>query len=498
MRRGERGQILILGLAVMALGLLVIAPLLAYVDLSLRLTTKAYDKTAAYYAADAGVELVLGDLYQGVNVLAADYNRSETIKGYTFFANASLPEIEAPPPPATELYLDPGGCFGLRPLKAKGDPDGKDVWNYDFVLVKGGSVKVNWAASIDTGSGTEHCLGEIELWKLDENGNEDELIKSTGVQGDGDDGRLVAITLYVPGELIEGGTYRIKFTNHSYSGDNPNSNFVDSYAVCFKQKGDEDHTFTGSITLNPSHFISPGGEMTILAFNEDNDDSIFSDYVEVKITTATPENTYTFANVTAPSGSHNTSTGEIDVDVPSDPPPTYTDGTYADTITERRELLLGYKASELDNSEDNGYPAIEAFDGVRHTVADPGDGDNACLWHEFYITETPADVTRIDVRWEGYQAKHRPPKDDGKLWLLIWNYYYSKYHVLEAREQDAGYTWVKVYRGACKDYIITSTAIDKEGNDIVTITCYARQIPGPSAWWEEQAMEILSWNIEWH
>lgn len=508
MRRRERGQILILVLAVMALGLLVIGPLLAYVDVSLRLTSRTQDRTAAYYAADAGVERVIGDLYQGVNVLAADYYRSETIKGYTFVATASLPESDAPPPPATDIYLDPGGCFGLRPLKAKGDPDGKDVWNYSLVLVKGESVKINWAASIDTGSGTEHCLGEIEILKLDENGDEVEPpIKSTGVQGDGDDGRLVAITLYVPGnEIEEGGTYRIKFSNHSYLGDDPTTNFVDSYAVCFKYGGDEDHTFTGSITSNPDHFItdaSNNNEMTILAFNQNeghtgsdvNTNTFSCDYVEVKITTDTYEKIYTFDNVTQGSGPHYSYTGEIDVSGPADPPLSYPDGNYASTLDYKKDELPGYSASELDQA---GYDAIEAIDGDRHAVADPGDEDNACLWHEFHIDELPTNVTRIDVRWEGYQAVGADKKkvDDDELWLLIWNYEYSKYHVLDHHQQDAGYTWVKVFRGACKDYIITSTAIEEE-NEIVTITCYARQTPGPSAWWEEQTIEILSWNISW-
>lgn len=491
--RKEKGQILILVLVVMVFGVIVVTPLLAYVDISLRLFSRTHDRAAAYYTADAGVERVISDLYQRINILDPGYNVNGLIKGYTFNATADLPEGEAPPPPETEVYLDPGGCFGMRPIVAEGN------WSYNITLPQGQSLKVNWAAYVKDEAGTEHCRGEIELW-LDDN-----LVASSlysGDQEDGDEGRAVAITWDIPGWLItEAGTYTIKFKNNSYLNDPGNP--VDVWAKCFAGQGDDDHTFTGSITSDFSNFMTYNStvgkyEMTILAFNENagdhsssiNNNPIFGDYVEVTITTAASEYTYTFANVTSPSGSHKTWTGKLDENDPLN--------------INQRMGGSGFYAVELDNNA-TGYPAIEAFDGVRHMVPIPGDDeDSACLWHEFYIPAgvLAEGVTGIDVRWEGYQAiaPENPKLDDDELYLLIWNYNENKYEILDNRMQDAGYTWVKVYQGAAVDYIIISTAYDEDAPEtkIVTITAYVRQIPGPTAWWEEQRLEILTWKIDWH
>jgi len=485
--RKERGQILILVLVVMVFGVLVVTPLLAYVDISLRLFHRSEHRAAAYYAADAGVERVIGDLFQSKNILAEGYyvTSNGPIKGYTFNATASLPQGEAPPPPETEVYLDPGGCFGMRPIAADG------AWNYTIVLPQGQSLKVNWAAFVPDGTGTEHCQGEIQLWRLADYN----LIISSGYSGDledGDEGRAVAITLDIPGWYItEQGHYNITYKNNSYRSNGVNTS-ADIWAKCFAGAGDDDHTFTGSITENAANFIGAAGNITILAFNEDegdgpkdiNSNPIFCDYVEVTITTNTSENTYTFENITPGNGPHYSYDGKLTI------------GGYA-TITER----LPAGASQLDNA---GYDAIEAFEGIRHIVDPPApENQNTCLWHEFYIDENPADVTRIDVRWEGYQAiASEAPKsaDDDQLYLLIWQYGGSgsnQYQVLDNRIQDAGYTWVRVYQGAAVDYIITSTAYAEGDPDtkVLTITSYVRQVPGATVWWEDQTIQLLSWNI---
>ncbi len=72
MRRGRSGQILILVLGVMGLGMFVLAPLLAYVDVSLRMSMRYELKTEAYLAAEAGIERVIGDLYMGTDILVGD------------------------------------------------------------------------------------------------------------------------------------------------------------------------------------------------------------------------------------------------------------------------------------------------------------------------------------------------------------------------------------------------------------------------------------------
>jgi hypothetical protein len=173
--------------------------------------------------------------------------------------------------------------------------------------------------------------------------------------------------------------------------------------------------------------------------------------------------------------------------------------------------------SELTNLQ---YERINASDSDRTLAGDPRlvSEKNACLWHMFEIAEDPDEVTRIDVHWEGYQTKVAPTftwtflwweaaeiRDDDELYLLMWNYeedpdgdgLNGKYHILERKEQDAGYTWVKIFQGGYADYLITSTA-SKDGEDEVTITCLARQVPGPSVWWEDQLIDILSWNVYLH
>ena len=64
------------------------------------------------------------------------------------------------------------------------------------------------------------------------------------------------------------------------------------------------------------------------------------------------------------------------------------------------------------------------------------------------------------------------------------------------------YTWVLVgteYDGQIltyQDYIVTCVAKDTNGKTLATITTYLRQTPGPSVWWEEQTVQILSWVID--
>jgi hypothetical protein len=132
------------------------------------------------------------------------------------------------------------------------------------------------------------------------------------------------------------------------------------------------------------------------------------------------------------------------------------------------------------------------------------------MWHVFNIQEGKSDaslsqITRIDVHWEGYQTKaatrttwwgSEDNRDNDELYLLLWNYGNTTqcYHILDCKEVDGGYTWVKIEHGSFTDYLITSNS-SRDGEDAVTITAYVRQTPGPSIWWEEQSLDILSWNV---
>ena len=68
--RRKRGQVLILVLVVMVLGLMLMVPLIAYVGSSLQLTSIWEGNIDAYYAAEAGVEAVLTDIYKGKDPLS--------------------------------------------------------------------------------------------------------------------------------------------------------------------------------------------------------------------------------------------------------------------------------------------------------------------------------------------------------------------------------------------------------------------------------------------
>jgi hypothetical protein len=186
---------------------------------------------------------------------------------------------------------------------------------------------------------------------------------------------------------------------------------------------------------------------------------------------------------------------------------------YANYVTQR----INASAIELDTGN---YSRISAADGNRRLATyDPRlvGQNNSCMWHVFRIPEgnsalNQSKISKIEVHWEGYQTKAAPRqrwwsstddnRDDDELYLLLWNYGttaapVNKYHILARKQQDAGYTWVKIAQGGYADYLITSTS-SRDGEDAITITCYIRQTPGPSLWWEEQSLEILSWNVQIH
>jgi len=77
--RRQRGQILLIALMIMAVVAMVMAPLLSYIDSSVDLTGKSEDDLKAYYAAEAGVEAVLADLYKGHDPFDTHYPPAESL-----------------------------------------------------------------------------------------------------------------------------------------------------------------------------------------------------------------------------------------------------------------------------------------------------------------------------------------------------------------------------------------------------------------------------------
>jgi len=313
--------------------------------------------------------------------------------------------------------------------------------------------------------------------------------------------------------------------------------------------GDYDHVFNGSINCSEvdcGHFIDDTGLVSglgmtgavmLLVFNEDsgddgdeiNTDTFSCDYVQLNITLWDGNvSTYTFNNTENSVGPH-FSAYDFAVTDPGGPDQggyreaAYDEGVYDELVTQEFNGGSIGGGTELGNLE---YDAISHREGQRFDMQSAVIPDiNAVLMHVFFINESSADVARIDAVWEGYQhvrAETADPSfnsqaDDDELALFIVNWDPAGdpmgagvpvMHYLDKRQQGAGFVWVKLYQGAYRDYLITSTAYrDKPlgidgrmdpGEELAVVSVYLRQSPGPSVWWEKQSMEILSWNIDYY
>ncbi len=146
--KAKKGQILILVLILMAVGLIVMAPLLHYMDTSYNIYQSKYNDTMAYYTIDAMMGNLFIDMYAGENIYMLNrsdsrYNPAgEWLNGYNISTsvNNSMPS----PPPASGgehpgfTYLDPGCSFGLNTL-----PYGQ-TYVFNVSLTEGDNVTVNW------------------------------------------------------------------------------------------------------------------------------------------------------------------------------------------------------------------------------------------------------------------------------------------------------------------------------------------------------------------
>jgi len=125
--------------------------------------------------------------------------------------------------------------------------------------------------------------------------------------------------------------------------------------------------------------------------------------------------TYNFAGITSPSSTHVARDFEVDVHDPTDPPPSYADGTECNTLTDdgtsggTPQIRTGIKGHASDAEATQAqYDAIAASDDNRWRITDPGRGDNACFWAQFEIAESPSSISQIDVLLEGYQDADDP------------------------------------------------------------------------------------------
>ncbi|MFA5054661.1 MAG: hypothetical protein WC562_00600 [Dehalococcoidia bacterium] len=223
--KAKKGQVFILVLMVMAIGLIVISPLLDYLSSSYRTYTKDLIKTNAYYAADAMMEYIIHDIQRGVNVYELNASTSYSQDDYldsgmdvTVTINDSMPQPLAPPEGGSGwTYLDPGilicpeaSCDSTLLLSSLGYGKTHD---FPLYLVEEADIEVNWTMD-DEGRWFLFCgtcsyyLG-ASMWMNYPNGSK---IAETEVSGSSTNAPL---TLNFDWTVPEGGTgdYTVQFKN---------------------------------------------------------------------------------------------------------------------------------------------------------------------------------------------------------------------------------------------------------------------------------------------
>jgi hypothetical protein len=168
-----KGQILIFTLIVMAIGMIVISPMLSYLNSSSEMYTHGLIRAMAYYSTDTMMTSILNDIYSGTNVWVQNISSSYNLlnpangsgylnSGYNISVSINNSIVAAMPTPESSddwVYLDPGistcntsSCDANLLL---GTLAFDSTHSYSVYLVGGSSVQVNWAL-ID--SGDQFCV----------------------------------------------------------------------------------------------------------------------------------------------------------------------------------------------------------------------------------------------------------------------------------------------------------------------------------------------------
>jgi hypothetical protein len=189
---------------------------------------------------------------------------------------------------------------------------------------------------------------------------------------------------------------------------------VSSVTASSSMSGTTDVVVSFSATTAPGDYVQTGdGQLTVFMVNQDTNATLRADDISVTITTDTGSTVYDFTGITSPSSSHTAEDGEIDV----------SDTVIANgTFGARRNTIAGWSLwGEASTAE---YGNLVGSNDLYYQGVDPGSGDNAAMIFEFYITETPADITQIDVQVEGAQGAAVD------AWFAyLWNYSGSTYAV---------------------------------------------------------------------
>jgi beta-glucanase (GH16 family) len=182
--------------------------------------------------------------------------------------------------------------------------------------------------------------------------------------------------------------------------------------------------YLGEDTTAPYSFNWTGvtnGCYTIIVDANDDDNAVSSDMVDITVGSGCPQYTYNFSGITSPSSSHKAADGEIDVD----------DATIENgTFSARRDTIPGWALwAEATTAE---YANLVSSNDTRYQGADPGSGDNAAMIFEFYITQNPTDIIKLNVSVELGRAS---AEDLG--WVYLWNYNTHSYTVLGSQSGTA-------------------------------------------------------------
>jgi Tfp pilus assembly protein PilX len=161
--RGERGQILAWALIFLALGALVVTPMLGYASTVFRGQAYTFDRTQQQYAAEAAIRCVMADLAMGADAIPTTYNTysphkpgqpytayqittsyaasSVIVNGYTAAASIAAPQVGAVPA-GSQQYIDPGASAPQLSSVSTGTGYLMRLFN-----VRAGTLIVNWAYS---------------------------------------------------------------------------------------------------------------------------------------------------------------------------------------------------------------------------------------------------------------------------------------------------------------------------------------------------------------
>ncbi|MBA7600387.1 hypothetical protein ES703_07437 [subsurface metagenome] len=464
--RGERGQILLMVLAVMVLGSVIVGSLLAFLDISLRVTIRAEENLNSYYAAEAGMDAVIADLFQGEDLFAAGYPPDESLLQDDGSGNYSLE----------------GSVHGYTvniTIAPPANPLITHTETYDFSDAPPGS-KAWYVDSDDEPPETNRLVNKLEELTEGEyaqiSTSDDQ--RFTSPDPGRNDESSIKLEFVIDEEIGPCSVAEIKMLWEGYPGTN--------YDVTLWAWNRATESWN-----NKAHVYCPSGVDTEIeaVISSDVTDYISGDGHIIFCA----QNRYSSYNYYYTVG-RTITTDYVRLEITYKPPGLYLD---PGLVFWMQDIPPGGSAScSFD------FDLLTGMNVEINWVLFPDAPAGVCTW-ELSLekdgdlidppgetgTGSPAVLEAFDLDAGNYKANFWVQNNDSTKSL-----YTVPFSARRACFPD--YTWLEVTPGY-QEYIITSTAKDDDGTEIVKITCYAIRTPGPSGWWQKQAVEIIAWKIEW-